>query len=252
MTYVIQPPIGAAVPVAHSALLFPVHRIYCVGRNYVEHAKEMGDSGREAPFFFMKPADAVLPVGDGETGRMLFPSKTTNLQHEIELVVAIGKRGANIAATDAHDCIWGYAVGLDMTRRDLQMEAKDKGRPWEVGKAFEHSAPIAPIHPVAETGLLTSGEIALEVNGARRQASDLAKLIWSVAETIEHLSGLFELQPGDLIFTGTPEGVAKVEKGDVMEGRIAGLGSLRVQMVCPRSLTTWWWFATRWLRTSSR
>ena len=231
MPYAIQAPIVAAVPVAGSNLLFPVHRIYCVGRNYVEHAKEMGYSGREAPFFFMKPADAVLPVADRETGRMPFPSKTTNLHHEIELVVAIGKRGANIAAADASEYIWGYAVGLDMTRRDLQMDAKDKGRPWEVGKSFDHSAPIAPIHPVTETGLLTAGEIALDVNGARRQASDLGKLIWNVAETIEHLSGLFELQPGDLIFTGTPEGVAKVEKGDVMEGRIAGLGALRVEMV---------------------
>ena len=231
MTYSIQPPIVAAVPIARSDLSFPVHRIYCVGRNYVEHAKEMGYSGREAPFFFMKPADAVLPVADGETGRMPYPSKTANLHHEIELVVAIGKRGANIDAADARETIWGYAIGLDMTRRDLQMEAKDKGRPWEVGKAFDHSAPIGPIHPVAATGLFTTGEIALDVNGSRRQASDLGKLIWSVAETIEHLSGLFELQPGDLIFTGTPEGVAKVEKGDVMEGRIAGLGALRVEMV---------------------
>ena len=231
MTYAIQPPNIAAVPVAHTDLLFPVRRIYCIGRNYVEHAKEMGYTGREAPFFFMKPADAILPVADGETGRMPYPGKTVNLHHEIELVVAIGKRGANIAATDAPSYIWGYAVGLDMTRRDLQKDAKDKGRPWEVGKAFDHSAPIGPLHPVTKTGLLVSGEIRLDVNGAKRQASDLDKLIWNVAETIEHLSGLFELQPGDLIFTGTPEGVAKVGKGDVMEGSIAKLGALRVEVV---------------------
>ena len=231
MTFAIQPPPQVTIPVAKTGLVFAVHRIYCVGRNYVEHAKEMGFSGREPPFFFMKPADAVVPVAEGTTGRMPYPSKTSNLHHEIELVVAIGKRGAHIAAADAMQYVWGYAVGLDMTRRDLQTEAKKQGRPWEVGKAFDHSAPIGPLHPITETGTIDSGEIHLDVNGQARQSSDLSKLIWNVAETIEHLSLLFELQPGDLIFTGTPEGVAKVERGDVMEGRIAGLSRLRVEVV---------------------
>ncbi len=229
--YVIEPPPQVAIPVAGTDQVFAIHRIYCVGRNYVEHAKEMGFTGREPPFFFMKPADAVVPVTEGSTGRMPYPMHTSDLHHEIELVVAIGKRGANIAAADAMQYVWGYAVGLDMTRRDLQTEAKNKGRPWEVGKAFDHSAPIGPLHPIAETGVVASGEIHLDVNGKARQASDIGKLIWNVAETIEHLSSLFELQPGDLIFTGTPEGVAKVERGDVMEGRVAGLGSLRVEVV---------------------
>ena len=231
MAYAISPARQAAVPIANTDQLFAVHRIYCVGRNYAEHAKEMGYTGREPPFFFMKPADAVVPVAEGATGRMPYPSKTGDLHHEIELVVAIGKRGANVAAADAMAYVWGYAVGLDMTRRDLQMDAKKSGRPWEVGKAFDHSAPIGPIHPIAETGTIESGEIHLDVNGQTRQSSDISKLIWNVAETIEHLSSLFELQPGDLIFTGTPEGVAKVERGDVMEGRIAGVGSLRVEVV---------------------
>ena len=231
MTFAIQPPPRVSIPIAASTLVFAVHRIYCVGRNYVEHAKEMGFTGREPPFFFMKPADAVVPVAEGTTGRMPYPSKTSDLHHEIELVVAIGKRGAHIAAADAMQYVWGYAVGLDMTRRDLQTEAKKQGRPWEVGKAFDYSAPIGPLHPIAETGAIDKGEIHLDVNGQARQSSDISKLIWNVAETIEHLSSLFELQPGDLIFSGTPEGVAKVERGDVMEGRIAGLGSLRVEVV---------------------
>ena len=231
MTFAIQPPPRVSIPIAASTLVFAVHRIYCVGRNYVEHAKEMGFTGREPPFFFMKPADAVVPVAEGTTGRMPYPSKTSDLHHEIELVVAIGKRGAHIAAADAMQYVWGYAVGLDMTRRDLQTEAKKQGRPWEVGKAFDYSAPIGPLHPIAETGAIDKGEIHLDVNGQARQSSDISKLIWNVAETIEHLSSLFELQPGDLIFSGTPEGVGKVERGDVMEGRIAGLGSLRVEVV---------------------
>ncbi len=228
--YAIEPPPQASIPVAGTDQAFAVHRIYCVGRNYVEHAKEMGFTGREPPFFFMKPADAVVPVGEGSTGRMPYPMHTSDLHHEIELVVAIGKRGANIASADAMHYVWGYAVGLDMTRRDLQTEAKNKGRPWEVGKAFDHSAPIGPLHPISATGTIDAGEIRLDVNGKARQSSDIGKLIWNVAETIEHLSSLFELQPGDLIFTGTPEGVAKVERGDVMEGRIAGLGNLRVEV----------------------
>lgn len=231
MQFVIQPQPIAAVPVAGSAAVFPVHRIYCVGRNYVEHAKEMGGTGREAPFFFMKPADAVLPVAHGATGEMPYPGMTSDLHHEIELVVAIGKGGKNIAAADALDHVWGYAVGLDMTRRDLQGEAKKLGRPWCTGKGFDHAAPIAPIHPVSETGHISSGEIRLAVNGQSRQKSTVDKLIWNVAETIEHLSKYYELQPGDLIFTGTPEGVAAVKTGDVLEGAIDGLGELRVKIV---------------------
>ena len=221
----------AVVPVANSNEMFPVHRIYCVGRNYVEHAKEMGATGREAPFFFMKPAHAVLPVAHGTVGEMPYPSMTGDLHHEIELVVAIGKGGKNIAAADALAHVWGYAVGLDMTRRDLQGEAKKLGRPWCTGKGFDHSAPIAPIHRIGETGPIEGGEIRLNVNGAPRQKSTVDKLIWNVAETIEHLSKYFMLQPGDLIFTGTPEGVAAVRQGDLLEGAIDSVGDLRVKIV---------------------
>ena len=231
MAYTFTPPAQVAVPVAGSTELFPVHRVYCVGRNYVEHAKEMGHSGREAPFFFLKPADTLLVVPAGATGEMPYPAMTSDLHHEIELVVAIGKGGRDIAAADAASHIWGYAVGLDMTRRDLQGEAKKLGRPWDTGKGFDHSAPIAPLHPVSETGLLDKGNIRLTVNGAPRQNSDISKLIWNVAETIEHLSRYFELKPGDLIFSGTPEGVAAVQKGDLLEGAVDGLTDLRVKVI---------------------
>ena len=231
MEYAITPTAPTAIPVAGTDQFFPVRRVYCVGRNYVEHAKEMGHSGREAPFFFMKPADALLVVPTGATGEMAYPGMTSDMHHEIELVVAIGKGGRDIAAADANAHIWGYAVGLDMTRRDLQGEAKKLGRPWDTGKAFDQSAPIAPLHPVAQTGLLEKGNIRLNVNGAPRQNSDIGKLIWNVAETIEHLSRYFELQPGDLIFTGTPEGVAAVQQGDLLEGAVEGLTDLRVKVV---------------------
>ena len=231
MEYAFTPPVQAAVPIAGSNQLFPVRRVYCVGRNYVEHAKEMGHSGREAPFFFLKPADALLPVPAGATGEMRYPAMSSDLHHEIELVVAIGKGGRDIAAADAGQHIWGYGVGLDMTRRDLQAEAKKLGRPWDTGKGFDQSAPIAPLHPVSQTGLLEKGNIRLNVNGAPRQNSDIDKLIWNVAETIEHLSRYFELQPGDLIFSGTPEGVAAVQKGDLLEGAVDGLTPLRVKVI---------------------
>jgi fumarylpyruvate hydrolase len=227
MNFVIAAPPQAAVPVSGGGL-FPVHRIYCVGRNYAEHAQEMGFTGREPPFFFMKPADAVVPVADGETGAIDYPTLTHNLHYEIELVVAIGVGGRDIAAADAARHIWGYAVGLDMTRRDLQGDMKKQGRPWCIGKAFEQSAPIGPIHPVAATGELLRGAIGLSVNGATRQQGDLTELIWNVNETIEALSRAWELRPGDLIFTGTPAGVGPVVSGDLMEGRIEGLGTLRV------------------------
>jgi fumarylpyruvate hydrolase len=209
---------------------FPVRRIYCVGRNYVEHAKEMGFTGREPPFFFFKPADNIVPVNAGETGTMAYPSLTSNLHHEIELVAAIGTGGRNIKAADALKHIFGYAVGLDMTRRDLQGEMKKQGRPWEIGKSFEQSAPIGPITPAAQAGDVANAEIYVKVNGQDRQRSTVSKLIWNIGETIEHLSAAWELQPGDLIFTGTPEGVAAVVAGDEMEGGVAGLETLRIKV----------------------
>jgi fumarylpyruvate hydrolase len=227
MTAVIPMPVPAVVPVSGGGV-FPVRRIYCVGRNYVEHAQEMGFTGREPPFFFMKPGDAVVPVAEGETGVIDYPSLTKNLHHEIELVVAIGGGGRNIAAADAFKHIYGYAIGLDMTRRDLQGEAKKLGRPWCIGKGFDQSAPVGAIHPATATGELSHGAISLSVNGQMRQAGDLSQLIWSVAEIIEHLSAAWMLAPGDLIFTGTPAGVAAVVAGDLMVGAIDGLGTLRV------------------------
>jgi fumarylpyruvate hydrolase len=229
MPFVVPAPAIPAVPVAGGGS-FPVHRIYCVGRNYAEHAVEMGHSGREPPFFFMKPADAVLPVPDGETGLMDYPPLTTSLHHEIELVVAIGTGGSDIAAADAPRHIWGFAIGLDMTRRDLQNVMKGQGRPWCIGKAFDQSAPIGPIVPLARAGDLQRGAITLDVNGQRRQQGDVGDLIWSVAETIEQISRAWRLQPGDLVFTGTPAGVGAVQRGDLMEGAIAGLGTLRVRV----------------------
>ncbi|MBC7414497.1 MAG: fumarylacetoacetate hydrolase family protein [Herminiimonas sp.] len=231
MQFAFPPAVAAAVPVAGSSTFFPVHRIYCVGRNYVEHAKEMGGTGREAPFFFMKPADAVLPILPDTVGEMHYPTHTAELHHEIEMVVAIGKGGRDIAAADAASHIFGYAVGIDMTRRDLQAAAKKQGRPWCTSKGFDESAPIGPIHRLAETGLIEGGAIFLNVNGVSRQNSTLDKLIWSVAETIETLSGFFELMPGDLIYTGTPAGVAAVERGDLLEAGIDGLGTLAMRMV---------------------
>jgi len=232
MAYVFAAPPQVILPVDGSTDLFPVHRIYCIGRNYEEHAKEMGFSGREPPFFFAKPADALLPVAEG-TGEMPYPPETSNLHHEFELVVAIGKRGRRIAAADAPSYIWGYAVGLDMTRRDLQGEAKKLGRPWEVGKGFDFSAPVSSVKPIGKTGEVTRGRIWLKVNDELRQDSDVSKLIWSVNETIEHLSKYFELAPGDLIFTGTPEGVAAVGPGDTLEGGVDGVGTLRVKITPP-------------------
>lgn len=230
MRFVLPPPVQASVPVVGHSERFPVHRIYCVGRNYAEHAKEMGFTGREAPFFFMKPADAVLCADEGAALSMPYPSLTSNLHHEIELVVAIGKGGKHIPAAQAMEHIWGYAVGLDMTRRDLQNDMKKQGRPWCIGKAFEASAPISAITPAAQAGNVQHAEIWLQVNGQDRQRSNVNQLIWNIAETIEHLSNAWELQPGDLIMTGTPEGVGAVQTGDVLEGGISGLGTLRVNI----------------------
>jgi len=231
MRFAIPPVPAATVPVAGSDAVFPVHRIYCVGRNYVEHAIEMGATGREPPFFFMKPADAVLPVADGTVGALPYPAMTQNYQYELELVVAIGKAGADIAAADAMQYVWGYAIGLDMTRRDLQAEAKELRRPWDTGKAFAHSAPIGPIHAADAVGAPGARRIELTVNGEPRQRGTVDQMIWRIDEMIEYLSRYFTLQPGDLIFTGTPAGVGAVVRGDVMDGRIEGLGSLRLKVV---------------------
>lgn len=229
--YVVAPQAPASLAVAGSQSRFPVRRIYCVGRNYAEHAKEMGHSGREEPFFFAKPADAILNVATGETGRMAYPSRTSDLHFEVELVVALSSGGVNLSVEQAAQAVWGYAIGLDMTRRDLQAVAKQKGRPWEVAKAFEQSAPIGPLHPRNETGTLERGAITLSVGGHQRQSGDLSDMIWNVAEAIAHLSTLFELKAGDLLFTGTPAGVGAVTAGETMTASVDGLGELIVDVV---------------------
>lgn len=230
-TYTFNPPAVVSVPVVGSTARFPVHRVYCVGRNYENHAKEMGHSGREPPFFFLKPADTVVVADAGQTATIPYPDLTSNFHHEIELVVAIGKGGRNIAAADAFNHIFGYATGLDMTRRDLQSDMKKTGKPWCIGKAFDHASPIGPITPAAQAGNITQAAIWLQVNGADRQRSNVAKLIWNIAETIEQLSKGWELQPGDLIYTGTPEGVNAVVRGDVLHGHVDGLTDIRFQVV---------------------
>jgi fumarylpyruvate hydrolase len=225
MTYAIPFPATPVLPVAESNKTFPVGRIYCVGRNYAEHAREMGhDPEREPPFFFMKPADALVQNG----ATIPFPRMTKDLHHEIELVVAIGRGGADIAVEEALGHVFGYAVGLDMTRRDLQGEAKKMGRPWEMGKAFDHSAPCTAIAPAAIIGHPERGAIWLKVNGRTVQQGDLSEMIWKVPEVIAHLSRLVTLKPGDLVMTGTPAGVGPVRPGDRLEGHVDGVGDLRV------------------------
>ena len=225
--YVIAPPPVSAAPVAAGGL-FPVRRIFCVGRNYAEHAREMGaDPDRELPFFFCKPADALV-INGADTP---YPSMTSNLHHEMELVVAIGLGGHDIPEATALGHVWGYAAGLDMTRRDLQNAAKKEGKPWDMGKGFDASAPIGTLVPASRFPDPTKGKIELKVNGATRQVSDLSKLIWSVAETIAYLSKLVALAPGDLIFTGTPEGVAAVKQGDLLEGSVEGVGTVTTRIV---------------------
>jgi fumarylpyruvate hydrolase len=228
---VFAPPATVVVPVRGDARGFPVRRIYCVGRNYVEHAIEMGHTGREPPFFFLKPADTVVAVREGVLGTMHYPSATTNLHHELELVVAIGRGGSNIPAAQALQHVYGYAVGLDMTRRDLQNDAKKQGRPWDTGKGFDESAPIGEIVPAAACTIEAGTAIDLTVNGLPRQHSTIGKLIWSVPEIIEHLSNLWMLAPGDLIYTGTPEGVNAVGVGDRLDARVQGLPGLSIQVV---------------------
>jgi fumarylpyruvate hydrolase len=230
MNFVITPPAAVSVPVVGTTDRFPVNRVYCVGRNYEEHAKEMGFTGREPPFFFIKPTDAVVVVEAGQTGSIPYPPLTKNLHHEIELVAAIGTGGKNIKAADAHKHVYGYAVGLDMTRRDLQGEMKKQGRPWEIGKSYDHSAPIGPITPVAQAGDIEKAELFIQVDGKDRQRSNVSKLIWNIGEIIEHLSAAWELKPGDLIYTGTPEGVAAVVSGQTMECGVAGLTDLSVKV----------------------
>ena len=224
--FVIPPPAVIAVPVAGGGA-FPIRRVFCVGRNYAEHAREMGsDPDREPPFFFMKPADALLLNG----ADMPYPPQSKQLHHEMERVVALGEGGSNIKEADALRYVWGYAAGLDMTRRDLQNAAKKEGKPWDMGKGFDHSAPIGLMVRAAKPGHPATGLIELKVNGAVRQTSDLSKMIWSVPETIAYLSGLVRLAPGDLIFTGTPEGVAAVERGDLLEGMVEGVGTVRTRI----------------------
>ena len=233
MPYVFTPSPTVGLPIVGSDALFPVRRVYCVGRNYAAHAREMGfDPVREPPFFFCKPNDdaSVVPVAEGATATLPYPPLTKNYHHEAELVVAIGQGGRDIAQADAASHVFGYAAGLDMTRRDLQIAAREQGRPWEVGKAFDFSAPIAPIVRRADAPGIDSAGIVLEVDGAVRQQATIAHLIWSVDEVIANLSSLFTLQPGDLIFTGTPEGVGAVQRGQALVVRIDGLPPLSVRI----------------------
>ena len=231
MNYVVTPCPVVSVPVLGTEARFPVHRIYCVGRNYAEHAQEMGHSGREAPFFFMKPADAVLVCPPGQTVDLPYPSLTSNLHHEVELVVALGTGGKDIPVDQALQHIFGYAVGLDMTRRDLQNDMKKQGRPWCIGKGFDHSAPIGPITATAQAPGIHKADINLRVNGGLRQHSQISQLIWNVAETIAELSKAWTLQTGDLIYTGTPAGVAAVVRGDRLQAEIDGLSAINLQVV---------------------
>jgi fumarylpyruvate hydrolase len=227
MSYAFAPPRQPTLPIEGTSDLFPVHRIYCVGRNYAEHAREMGsDPNKEPPFFFQKNPDNLLTSGE-----LPYPPQTSDLHFEIELVVALHSGGVNIKATDARSHVYGYAVGLDMTRRDLQNAAKKTGRPWEVGKAFECSAPCTPIVPAAKIGHPKKGAIWIDVNGERRQTGDLDQMIWDIPHQIEFLSGLFTLAPGDLIFTGTPAGVGSTKKGDRLKGHVDGVSALNVIVV---------------------
>ena len=228
MGYVISPPPVISLPVEGSDARFPVRRIYCIGRNYAEHAIEMGhDPDKEPPFFFQKNPDNLLPEGQD----FPYPAKSKDVHFEIELVVALKSGGTNIPVDKALDHVFGYAVGLDMTRRDLQGEAKKLGRPWEIGKAFEHSAPCGPIVPAERVGKLTRGAVTLEVNGEMRQTGDIDQMIWKIPEMISYLSEYFALAPGDLIMSGTPAGVGAVKRGDRLRGRVEGVGELNVGVV---------------------
>ena len=230
MDYVITPPAIPAVVVAGSENLFPLHRVYCVGRNYADHAIEMGhDPSREDPFFFKKSPDNLLASSNQDGGNIFpYPSESQDVHYEIELVVALSDGGSQIPVDKALAHIWGFAVGIDMTRRDLQAEAKKTGRPWDTAKAFDHSAPIGRLHPISETGIMNTGRIWLALNGDIRQDGNLNQLIWKIPELISYLSQLFTLKTGDLIFTGTPSGVGPVMKGDVLVGGIDGISGIKV------------------------
>ena len=230
MDYCFTPAPTVSVPVVGQSAEFPVHRIYCVARNFEDHAREMGQTSREPPFFFMKPADAVLVASAGQIATLPYPSLTHNLHHEIELVVAIGVGGKDITVEQARSHIFGYAVGLDMTRRDLQNEMKKHGRPWCIGKGFDHSAPIGPITPAQHLPDIDQANISLQVNGSVRQQSQLSQMIWNVPETIAQLSAAWELQPGDLIYTGTPAGVGAVVPDDLLQGSISGLNGIALRV----------------------
>ncbi|WP_025597305.1 fumarylacetoacetate hydrolase family protein [Burkholderia sp. WSM2230] len=232
MAFVFTPEAPVAVPVAGSSDEIAVRRVYCVGRNYAAHAREMGfDPDREPPFFFCKPDNAVVPVAYDRPLELRYPAETENYHYEAELVAVIGKSGENVPLEQALDYVWGYAVGLDMTRRDLQMKMREMGRPWEIGKAFDESAPIGPIHRASEVGHFEKGGLWLTVNGETRQKSDITHLIWSVAETVSYLSRFFRLEPGDLIYTGTPEGVGAVKRGDTIKVGVERLGELTAKIV---------------------
>ena len=228
MEFVIAPPPQPSLPVRGAEGRFPIHRIYCVGRNYAAHAVEMGhDPDREPPFFFQKNPDTIVPSGEP----FPYPGRTSEVHYEIEMVVALSSGGKDLPVEGALEAVYGYAVGLDMTRRDLQGEAKRMGRPWEVGKAFEFSAPCSEIVPAAAIGHPDSGAIRLDVNGETRQTGDLAQMIWKVPEIVSTLSGLFTLAPGDLIYTGTPAGVGAVQRGDLLHGGVEGLCEITIKVV---------------------
>ncbi|MDX2157644.1 MAG: fumarylacetoacetate hydrolase family protein [Hyphomicrobiaceae bacterium] len=227
MAYIIDPPGQAALPIKGTDKLFPVHRVYCIGRNYAEHAREMGhDPNREPPFFFQKNPDNLRT-----DGKFPYPPGTKDVHHEIEMIVALKSGGRDIRPEDALAHVLAYGVGLDMTRRDLQGKAKDMGRPWEIGKAFEHSAPATALVLASEIGHPSTGAIWLDVNGKRRQTGDLNQMIWDIPGQIAFISSLFELRAGDIIMTGTPSGVAAVVKGDTLHGHVDGVGDLKVEVV---------------------
>jgi len=232
MAFVFSPEAPIAAPVVGTNDSIAVRRVYCIGRNYAAHAREMGfDPDREPPFFFLKPDNTVVPVDYDETLSLEYPAETQNYHYEAELVAVIGKSGSNIPVEQALDYVWGYAVGLDMTRRDLQMKMREMGRPWEIGKAFDRSAPLGPIHPVARVGQFEQGDIPLTVNGETKQKSNITHLIWSVAESVAYLSKFFKLEAGDLIYTGTPEGVGPVKVGDTINVGVERLGELTVKII---------------------
>lgn len=227
MNYVFPPAAQIVIPIEGDKAVFPVRRVYCVGQNYAEHAAEMGGDARQPPFFFAKPTDALVPCG----GNVAYPPMTVNFQHEVELVVALSKGGSDIPADQALDCVFGYAVGFDLTRRDLQSRAKAKGQPWEMGKGLDQGGPISRIMPVSAFGHPTKGAIWLKVNGALKQNGDLSQMSWKVAEVIANLSTYVRLEAGDVIFSGTPAGVSTVVRGDILEGGIDGVGELKVKLV---------------------